>query len=90
MVGQQLTYRATIVADQDKGSPPPTGTVTFTDNGVDIPGCTSLALNTSGPTTCTVTATKGTHHIKAVYSGDNAYDGSSATLTETVKPSGTT
>jgi len=87
-VGQQLTYRATIVADQDKGSPAPTGTVTFTDNGVAIPDCTSVALDTRGPTTCAVTATKGTHHVKAVYSGDNAYDGSSATLTETVKPSG--
>jgi hypothetical protein len=87
-VGQQLTYRATIFAGQDHGSPPPTGTVTFTDDGVLIAGCSGLALNTSGPTTCAVTATKGTHHIQAVYSGDNAYDGSSATLTETVKASG--
>jgi len=88
-VGQQLTYRATIVADQDNASPAPTGTVTFTDDGVDITGCTNITLNTSGPTTCTVTATQGTHHIKAVYSGDNAYEGSSATLTETIKPRGT-
>jgi len=89
-VGQQLTYRATILADHDKASPTPTGTVTFTDDGVAIPGCSSVALNSTGPTTCTVTATHGTQHIKAVYSGDNAYDGSSATLTEVIKPSGTT
>jgi hypothetical protein len=63
--------------------------VTFTDGGVAIPACSSIALKTSGPTTCTVFSTQGTHRIKAVYSGDNAYDGSSATLTETVKPSGT-
>jgi hypothetical protein len=35
---------------------------------------------------CSVTATKGTHRVKAAYSGDGAYDGSSATLTEVVTP----
>ena len=84
--GQHLTYRATIDADHDR--PPPTGTVTFTDDGVAIPGCTSITLNTTGPTTCSVNPTKGTHRIKAVYSGDGAYGSSSATLTETVKPAG--
>ena len=74
------------------GDTPPMAGQTASDarsDGVAIPGCTSTTLNTTRPTTCAVTATKGIHHIKAVYSGDDAYDGSSATLAETVKPSGT-
>ncbi len=90
-IGEQLTYRATIVADQDQ-SPH------LADRHGDLHRrrrCRHprvhqrLPSTPRGPTTCAVTATKGTHHIQALYSGDNTYDSSSATLTETVKPSGT-
>jgi len=90
-VGQQVIYRVTFLADQDKTSPHPTGTVTFTDNGVAIPGCSNITLTTSGPTTCSAVYTLGTlstRHIKAAYSGDNAYEGSSTTLTETIRRHG--
>jgi hypothetical protein len=61
--------------------------VTFTDNGAVIPGCSAVALNADGPTLCTMTVARGTgplEHLKASYSGDTVYDGSSATISEPV------
>jgi hypothetical protein len=67
----------------------PTGTVTFLDNGVNIPGCVNIAL-VNQIATCTVTLAKGTHVITAVYGGDTTYFGStsgnSLTLRFTLDP----
>jgi hypothetical protein len=62
--------------------------VTFTDNGVAIPGCSAVAPARNGPTRCTVTVAKGagpTEYRTANYSGDTVYNGASATITKTVK-----
>jgi hypothetical protein len=82
---QSLTYIATVT-----GTGPPTGTVEFSDGGVDIPGCSSVALDGSAVATCTTSYTKVTtkkvpaHQIEAVYSGDDANSGSSGSLTQTI------
>src|ERR1043165_7959028 len=59
---------------------PPTGTVTFKDNGNAISGCTGVALNT-GHATCTTNALSlGIHTITADYSGDANFNTSTGTL----------
>jgi hypothetical protein len=81
---QALTFTATVqegaTASQAKKSvtiPSPAGTVTFLDNGVNIPNCVNVAL-INHVATCTVTLGKGTHVITAVYSGDSFYMGSTS------------
>ena len=79
--GQAVTYTATI-------SPAPdSGTVSFTDNGSPITGCSSQPVSTStGQATCTTTpATTGAHNIVAAFSGSGSFAGStSATLSQIV------
>ena len=75
------------MVDRDGHGPVPTGTVSFTDNGVAVAGCGSVARAATEPIACTVTyarSNSGTHHIGAAFSGDTAYEASGATLTETV------
>lgn len=78
--GQSVTFTATVSA----GSLEPTGTVSFTDGGADIAGCTAVAV-AAGQATCTVaTLTTGSHAIASQYSGDEGLAGSMGTLTQQV------
>jgi hypothetical protein len=83
VVGQQVTYTATV-------SPAPDGgTVSFADGGTPIAGCSAQAVTTStGTATCQLTySVAGSHSITTTYSGDSAFVGStSAALAETVAP----
>jgi Bacterial Ig-like domain (group 3) len=79
-----VRYTATV-------SPAPDGgTVSFTDSGGDIRGCTSQPV-TNGTSTCTVTyPASGIHQIRAAYSGDPHFggsDSSAAQLTVSTRPS---
>lgn len=80
--GQPVTFAATV----SSGSP--TGTVTFTVDGVTRTPVT-LSSGTAAYTTPALSA--GTHTVTASYSGDLANAASkSAALTQTVKPAATT
>lgn len=83
--GTQVTYTATVNVPAP-GTGLPTGTVAFSDNGTPIPGCTAVVLADAAPdtATCTVYPTGGQHTIKASYSGDSNYAGSSGSTNETV------
>ncbi len=85
-VGASVTFMASVTGNA------PTGSVSFTDNGAAITGCTSLGLAVSGNTgtaACTTaTLTVGSHSIAASYSGDAANGTSSGTLTEIINGSG--
>jgi len=68
--GVPVSLVATVVGD------PPTGTVSFSDNGTTLP-CSPVALvagTTSSTATCTTTFTAtGAHPITASYSGDAGF-----------------
>ena len=58
----------------------PTGTVTFTDNGVNISGCVGLALS-SGSRVCTTAITpQGVHIIAANYAPSGNFGSSNGSL----------
>jgi Bacterial Ig-like domain (group 3) len=63
---QPITYTATV------GPNPGGGTVTFTDNGIPIAGCTAVLLVvTTGTAVCATTyPNSGVHHIGATYNGN--------------------
>jgi hypothetical protein len=81
--GEQVTYTASV-------NPVPNGgTMLFTDNGAQIPGCDSVAVNTTtGQASCPVTYTLtqvGDRSIVATFSGDLSFFPSmSSSLTEHV------
>jgi hypothetical protein len=67
--------------------PTPSGTVSFSDNGAPIPGCTTLALSYRGQVSCRVSvsgALGSSQLMVATYSGDRTYKGASANTTVTV------
>ena len=73
----------------------PTGSVSLTDGGSALAGCTSLALTGSGNTrtaACTISSlAAGTHSIVAGYSGDAANaPSSSAALSQVINGAATT
>ncbi len=75
--GQSVTFTATVSG----ASGPPTGTVTFFDNGSSIGS--GMLSTTAGVTTATLQTSSlavGTHPITAQYSGDGTYAGSMGTL----------
>jgi hypothetical protein len=75
---QQVTFTATVSPTPDGG------TVKFTDGGVTVPGCAAVALS-SGHFRCSETITSARlHAIKAIYTGDAGYGGSTGTMTENV------
>ena len=79
--GAAVTFTATVAPTPDAG------TVRFTQGGVTIPGCASVALSSAGQARCTVTfARHGAQFIGASYSGDAYYGASSAALNETITP----
>lgn len=83
-LGELVTITATV---SPAGSPAPTGTVSFTSNGMGISGCASILLSSSLTAICmTSTLAVGTDAIVATYSGDENYDGSIGTLSQLVNP----
>lgn len=57
------------------------GTVTFASNGVNVAGCTSLALGSVPVQTCVISfSTAGINNVTASYSGDVNYAASAMTL----------
>ena len=84
LYGQSV--RLTAAVDPSDGG----GTVTFTSDGIAIPGCTNLSFEAGGGTdwltSCTTSSLwAGTHTVIATYSGDRDYTGSSASTTVTVE-----
>jgi hypothetical protein len=74
--GAPVTLTATVAGD------PPSGTVTFTDNGATL-ACSPVTLvpgATSSTATCIVTfATAGSYSIVATYSGDASFAAAAST-----------
>lgn len=78
--GNATTFTATVSGAS------PSGTVTFKDNGVTIPGTAAVTLNGSFSASVSVSnLAVGAHSITAVYSGNASNAAStSSTLTQTV------
>jgi hypothetical protein len=84
VVGQTVTYRATVTPAPDGG------TVSFTDGGAAISGCTAVALSATGVATCSASyPSSGTHSVAASYSGTATFNASGGSLSETVNPAAT-
>jgi hypothetical protein len=66
-VGSNATLTATLT-----GTPKPTGTVSFSDNGSPL-SCGAVTITSTGKATCIYTPTWGTHALVATYSGDATY-----------------
>ena len=72
VVGQAVTFTATVAAVS--GNQAPTGTVTFTIDGHAQTSVTLSVVNDSDQATFeTSTLTAGTHSVTATYSGDSAF-----------------
>jgi len=75
-VGASVTFTSTTAPVPDGG------TVQFTDNGTTIAGCNTQSINTSGAATCTTSGLAyGSHTIRAIYSGNSNYFGSTGIMT---------
>ncbi len=83
--GEAATFTATVAPTSGTGVP--TGSLTFTVDGVEQPETT---LSATGTAALTLNLTVGKHTIAAVYSGSSAYAPSNSTLTETVSLAATT
>ena len=80
---QEVSITATV---SPAGPPAPSGTVSFTSNGVAISGCSAVPLNSQTAVCMTSTLAAGTDVIVAAYSGDSNYAGSSGMLSQIVNP----
>jgi hypothetical protein len=91
MTGASVTFTANVTATAP-ASGTRTGTVEFQAGGVDMAGCSAVAVPASGKPTCATNALPvGATTITALYSGDaNFAASSSAPLTQTVNQGGTT
>ena len=94
VLGQLVTLTATVTPSAGWGAgSTPTGTVTFDDNGVALPGNSTVSLDPSTDTASFTTSSLavGSHSITVVYSGDGNFTGStSAADGHTVNPAATT
>jgi hypothetical protein len=74
VLGQTIVYTARVTSN------PGSGTVSFTDNGLAIAGCTGVSLNplTGGAACSTTSTTTGVDTIGATYSGNADFASSSA------------
>ncbi len=84
--GQEVTYAATV-GDVAPGIGTPTGTVSFSDDGVPVSGCQSLELPADTPPQVRCAETYGpntTHDVVATYSGDVNDAASQGSLSETI------
>jgi hypothetical protein len=77
--GQPVTFTVTVSGLSGTGVP--TGTITLLDGTVVV---AKVTLSGGKATLTQSFATKGKHSIKAVYSGDNLFAGSSQSLIELV------
>jgi len=77
--GQSVKF--TVIVSAASGTGTTTGTVTFTDGNVVL---AVVALSRGKTTLAWRFATRGSHAITAVYSGDGTFDTSSQSLTEQV------
>jgi hypothetical protein len=78
--GTNVTFTATI-----SGGVSPAGTISFTDSGNAIAGCSNVSVNAAKATCATSALAVGTHGIVATYSGDASNAGSvSPTFTQVV------
>ncbi len=91
LTGANVTFTANVTATAP-ASGTRTGTVEFQAGGVDIAGCSAVAVPASGKPTCASNALPvGATTITASYSGDATFAASSAApLTQTVNQGGTT
>ena len=79
-VNDTVTFTA-MVTTTGTVSVPLSGTVSFTANGLTVPNCLAVPVNTGGLAQCTATAlVAGADTILAVYSNDQNYTGSSGYL----------
>jgi streptogramin lyase len=79
-VGKVVTFTVAVKAGTGGGTP--TGLVTFMDGNVVLGTAT---LDAQGRATFSTTfTTTGSHTIRAVYSGDNVFASSAATITEDI------
>ena len=78
-IGQTVTLTATV-ASPAVGTP--TGTVTFEDNGVALPGGSAVPLVAGTAVFSISTLDVGNHEITAVYSGDNNFFASTSAAAE--------
>src|SRR5262249_9135505 len=84
-VGQSVTFTAIVTPASGTGTP--TGTVTFTVDGQaqQPPAPLQVVNGEDEATFTTATLTAGPHTVAAAYSGDTAFNSSTATaLTQTV------
>jgi hypothetical protein len=81
LVGESVTLTATVASASSAVTTTPSGTVTFTIDGV-----AGSAIALSGGTASTVTSfsTAGTHTVAIAYSGDSTFAASSASGSVTV------
>jgi autotransporter-associated beta strand protein len=86
--GQAVSVKVTVSAGTS-GVGTPTGTITFSIDGIAQP---SVTLGSDGTATLPVTAlAAGNHTVTAAYSGDSTFNAStSSTLTQTVTKANTT
>jgi hypothetical protein len=83
VVGSSDTYAAHVKATSGHG--PLTGTVTFYVNGVAVPGCSNLPLNSGGVAQCEIHfPNAGTSTVTATYANDSHYAGSTNSSTQVV------
>lgn len=78
-VGQSVTFTATVIPVYG-GMGVPSGTVTFEDNGVVLPGNSTVSVSAVGVSSTASfsisTLVAGSHSINAVYNGDTSFGGS--------------
>jgi trimeric autotransporter adhesin len=86
VVNSNVNLVATITPSSNLNNTPPTGTITFYDNGTQIAQQAVANYQTQYTAAVTLT-TQGTHSIYAIYSGDTNYQAStSATQSITIAP----
>ncbi len=73
VTGQPVTFTATV--SSASSSLTPTGTVEFTSGGSDLPGCSSVSLDSTGVAQCAVPTgfASGSSSVVASYSGDTNF-----------------
>jgi hypothetical protein len=87
VVGQSVSYTATVSSIGLGNPTPPGGTVLFTDNDAPIAGCGAVPLSGGSASCRTTPDTTGAHNIVAEYFGTGAFDPSESpiqSLTEMV------
>ncbi|MGH9588126.1 MAG: beta strand repeat-containing protein [Acidobacteriaceae bacterium] len=86
VVDQNVSFTAAVSGAS--GATQFTGTMTFTDNGNAIAGCSALKAGaTTGSATCSTSMLlRGSHTITATYAGDSNFSTSGNSLTQTINP----